>query len=167
MRIGLTVLSFAATAMLAMPAGADGGPVFAPEGCEFSVPIAAQSAPEATEWGGRTTVSVAAETGRYAIRAACTTGYPAGALARLDREARLAFVGRLAQGMHLGAASVVAAPGADWIDVSGTMPAEPVAHLRARILYGATSRLMVEVLSTDETAAATGFNSVVSTIARK
>ncbi|MET4700620.1 hypothetical protein ABIE65_003662 [Constrictibacter sp. MBR-5] len=164
MRIGLLILSFATSMAFALPARTASGDVFAPEGCEFSVLVAGRSVSEATEWAGRRTVSVAADTGRYAIRAACTTGYPAGALARLDRDARLAFVERLARSMGLSAMSIAAAQNGEWIDVRGSMPA---AHVRARILYGAFSRLMVEVVSEDESAAEAGFSILLSTIRQK
>ena len=111
-------------------------------------------------------MSVAAATGRYAIRAACTTGYPAGTLARLDRDARIAFVDRLARSMGLSVTSIIAAPDETWIDIVGSMPAGPT-HIRTRILYGTSSRLTVEVISEDEHTAKAGFDALISTIRYK
>lgn len=164
MRIDRIFLLTATLLLVAAPARAATDAVFAPDGCEFSVEIDGHAPPETAEWGGRLTFSTAAESGRYAIRAACTTGYPDGALPALGKPARVAFVSGLAQRMQLAGATVDAAADGAWIDIDGALPPPDAAHLRARFVYGASSRLMVEVLSSDETTATEAFNSVIATI---
>ena len=165
MRIGALVLLLVLWAALPVPARAADDAVFAPKGCDFGVTIGPGLVPEASEWGGRRTVSVAAENGRYAIRAACTTGYPAGALADLDAERRLVFVERLVASLQLTAPRIAPGPEARWIDVTGLLPGSGAApHLYARILYGTSSRLMLEVFAADRDTARDGFDTTVATI---
>ena len=161
MRIGALVLSLLLAPQVSGAAAYAG--MFAPEGCEFRMALPTDLTPDVSEWGGRRTVSVASDHGTYAIRAACTTGYPPGALAALGSDRRLAFVERLVAALDLADARVSLGPEGNWVDVAGMLPASTM-HLRTRIVYGRSSRLMVEILSSDESKANSGLNSVFSLV---
>ncbi|MFN4090249.1 MAG: hypothetical protein ACK4QW_14570 [Alphaproteobacteria bacterium] len=157
MRIGGLVLLMCLSATGASVAWASADEVaFSPAGCDFRLSLPAGSAVDDTVWGGRRTFSISALEGRYAIRAACTTGYQPGALADLDRDARVAFVARLAHALNLAAPHIASPPVGSHVDVAGRLLDAPH-HLRVRILYGPSSRFMGEVAAEDETTAETRF----------